>query len=143
MDQFPAYYYKQSAVIPVRGSGAGLRVLMISSRTRKRWVVPKGIVEPDLTPAESAAKEAVEEAGIEGRVLEPPIGHFEYAKWGGTCMVEVFVMRVETVRDRWLESFRERVWLSLEEASQRVQEDGLREILGRVPEFLVGVEERA
>ncbi|MBF0340828.1 MAG: NUDIX hydrolase [Magnetococcales bacterium] len=136
MGQFPEFYYKQSAVIPVRGLGAGLQVLMITSRTSRRWVIPKGIVEPDLDPAASAAKEALEEAGIEGRVWPEPLGVFEYAKWGGTCVVDVFVMRVDNVLDRWLESYRERAWLSLEEATQRIQEDQLREILARVPEFI-------
>ncbi|MBF0271788.1 MAG: NUDIX hydrolase [Magnetococcales bacterium] len=136
MSQFPDYYYKQSAVIPVRMNGDALQVLMISSRNKSRWIVPKGIVEPELSPADSAAKEALEEAGIEGRVWPQSIGVFEYEKWGGICVAEVFVMRVEKVRDHWLESFRERVWLSLDEAAQRVREEALRDMIRQVPDFL-------
>ncbi|MBF0428773.1 MAG: NUDIX hydrolase [Magnetococcales bacterium] len=136
MLQFTDYCYNQSAVIPVRGSGEALRILMISSRTSKRWVIPKGIVEPDLSPQASAAKEALEEAGIEGTVMPDSIGTYEYEKWGGTCVAQVFVMRVEKVHDHWLESFRERVWLSVEEAAQRVKEEKLREILRQVPTFM-------
>ncbi|MBF0125872.1 MAG: NUDIX hydrolase [Magnetococcales bacterium] len=136
MAQYPEYYYRQSAVIPVRGRGEALRVLMISSRTGKRWVIPKGIIEPDLSPAASAAKEALEEAGISGQVLPEPIGSYQYKKWEGTCVAQVFVMLVDTVQDQWLESFRQRVWLTLEEALQRVNEEKLREIMRLVPSFL-------
>lgn len=136
MTSYPAYYYRQSAVIPVRGEGESLRVLLISSRSRSRWIIPKGIVEPNLSPADSAAKEACEEAGIRGRVHPEPIGEYDYPKWGGTCVAEVYVMRVDEVLDRWLESFRERVWLTLDEAIERIQEEKLREIMAGVPDFL-------
>ncbi|MBF0613910.1 MAG: NUDIX hydrolase [Magnetococcales bacterium] len=140
MSPYPDYYYRQSAVIPVRGSGVELQVLMISSRTGQRWVIPKGIVEPNLTPAVSAAKEALEEAGIEGVVFSDSIGMFEYEKWGGTCVAEVFVMRVEKVRDQWLENTRERVWLSLEEAVNRTREGQLQKLMLQVPGFLARME---
>lgn len=136
MGEFPDYYYNQSAVIPIRGRGDDLRVLLISSRTNKRWVIPKGIIEPALSPEESAAKEAHEEAGIEGHVFPYRIGDFEYDKWGGTCKVQVFVMDVEKVHDHWLENFRERVWVTLEEATQRMREKALQTILQQVPVFL-------
>ncbi|MBF0190384.1 MAG: NUDIX hydrolase [Magnetococcales bacterium] len=140
MSQFPDYYYKQSAVIPVRMHAETLQVLMISSRNKSRWIIPKGIVEPELSPADSAAKEALEEAGIEGRVLPESIGVFHYEKWGGVCVAEVFVMRVEKVQDHWLESFRDRLWLPLEEAAQRVREEALRALIRQVPEFLARVD---
>ncbi|MBF0180994.1 MAG: NUDIX hydrolase [Magnetococcales bacterium] len=136
MSRYPDYYYNQSAVIPVRGSGQELRILLITSRSGKRWVIPKGIIEPDLSPAESAAKEAMEEAGIAGEVRPEPIGRYQYDKWGGTCEARVFVMRVDEVREQWLESFRKRGWFTLEEALRRVQEDDLKKIMRRLPEFL-------
>ncbi len=138
----PDYYYCQSAVIPFRrrhdpsappqGDGE-LEILMITSRKKKRWVLPKGVREPDLSPGDSAAKEALEEAGIEGTVSSQSAGTYRYAKWGGTCTVEVFTMQVEKVHDTWLESFRERQWVSLDEALARVREAGLRRILRDLP----------
>ncbi|MBF0296806.1 MAG: NUDIX hydrolase [Magnetococcales bacterium] len=136
MSQYPDYYYNQSAVIPVRGRGQELRILLITSRTGKRWIIPKGIIEPDLSPADSAAKEALEEAGIAGEVLPEPIGRYRYDKWGGTCDARVFVMRVEEVHEQWLESFRKRSWFTLEEALRRVREEELKKIMRRLPEFL-------
>ena len=125
----PAFYYSQSAVIPIRRRGGELEVLMITSRKKKRWVFPKGIREPDLSPWDSAAKEALEEAGIEGPVSPRSIGTYRYDKWGGTCTVDVFLMEVETLHESWLESFRERQWVSLDEAMVKVREEELRRIL--------------
>ncbi len=129
----PTYYYTQSAVIPFRRHGGGLEILMITSRKKKRWVLPKGIVEPELSAWDSAAKEALEEAGIEGAVSRESCGTYRYPKWGGTCTVAVFTMRVETVHETWLESFRERRWVSLDEAVARVREEGLKQILRALP----------
>ncbi len=125
----------QSAVIPYRDRGDGLEVLMITSRKRKRWVLPKGVKELDLSPQDSAAKEALEEAGIQGVVSEAPIGSYQYDKWGGTCTVEVFIMDVQNVLDEWEESYRDREWVSLEEAMRRVSEPELKRILRRLPDF--------
>ncbi len=135
MRQVPEHFYKQSAVIPYRGRGEKTEVLMITSRKRKRWVLPKGVKELDLSPQDSAAKEALEEAGIEGVVSEAPIGSYQYDKWGGTCTVEVFTMDVQKVLDEWEESYRGREWVSLEEAVRRVSESELKRILQRLPDF--------
>lgn len=125
----PDYYYKQSAVLPYRLVGDSIEILLISSRKRRRWIVPKGICEPHLSPAESAAKEALEEAGIEGAIGDLPIGCYSYPKWDGVCTVDVFAMRVHTVHPEWLEGHRLRVWLSRTVAAQRLQEPALRELV--------------
>ena len=125
MRRKPDYYYTQSAVIPYRKVDRDVEVLLISSRGKKRWVIPKGIREPSLSAAQSAAKEALEEAGIEGRVANEAVGTYKYSKWGGTCRVEVFAMEVVDIHETWPESFRERTWLSLEEAVERLDEPGL------------------
>jgi len=129
METKPDYFYRQSAVIPFRRGHAGLEIMLITSRKRRRWVVPKGIVEPGLTEAESAAKEALEEAGITGRVLPKPVGSFEYEKWGGTCQVAVYAMEVEQELATWLEEFRDREWVNSAEAADRVLEPKLKEMI--------------
>ena len=58
--------FSQSAVIPYRLSKNGLEILLITSLKRKHWIVPKGYIEFNLTPFESAKKEAYEEAGVLG-----------------------------------------------------------------------------
>jgi len=125
----PDCYYRQSAAIPYRWGPSGLQVLLIMSRRRRRWVVPKGIVEPDLSPSDSAAKEALEEAGVLGRVRPGPLGSYEYEKWGGLCRVEVYAMEVEQELAAWPEQFRSREWLTPAQAVARVREPALRELI--------------
>ncbi len=109
---------------------------MITSRKRRRWVIPKGVKEPELSPQDSAAKEALEEAGIKGAVTASSLGSYQYEKWGATCTVQVYLMEVETVLDKWLESFRDREWVSVATAAERVTEDELKSIIRRVPGLL-------
>ncbi|NET56922.1 MAG: NUDIX hydrolase [Symploca sp. SIO2E6] len=78
-------YIKQSGVIPYRLREGITEVLLITSINSKRWIIPKGLVEPGMTPQDSAAKEAWEEAGVIGEVLPTLMGTYDYRKWGGIC----------------------------------------------------------
>src|SRR6185436_20460387 len=101
--------------------GGAVQVMLITSRRGKRWTVPKGVVEPTLAPAASAAKEAFEEAGIRGELGSEPLGAFEYEKWGGTCHVEVYALHVREELDEWPESDRrQRRWLDIATAIDEV-----------------------
>lgn len=132
----PDYYYAQSAAIPYRMNRGELEILLITSRKKRRWLVPKGIVEPDLSACDSAAKEAQEEAGVSGNVSGTSIGAYRYEKWGGTCVVKVFPMRVERVAEAWPEPFRDREWVSLGEAVRRVRDPRLKTLIEGLPQFL-------
>jgi 8-oxo-dGTP pyrophosphatase MutT (NUDIX family) len=135
----PEWMYRQSAVIPYRFGANGFEVLLITSRKRKRWVLPKGVVEPGMTPADSAVKEAFEEAGIEGCVDDRPLGAYQYRKWGGTCSVEVFAMRVTRESYAWPEAdFRTREWIPVAEAAGRVDEAELKEMIAGLVECVRG-----
>ncbi len=120
----PAYYYNQSSVIPYRLRDGELEVLIVRSSKRKHWVVPKGIHEPGLTAQESAAKEALEEAGVEGLVEEAALGCYQYQKWGATCTVDVYAMEVRHVIPEadWQESYRTRRWVSIEQGASLVRQ---------------------
>ncbi|MBF0186505.1 MAG: NUDIX hydrolase [Magnetococcales bacterium] len=136
MADHPDHWYQQSAVIPFRISDDGsLEVMLITSRKKKRWVIPKGIIEPDMSPPASAAKEAEEEAGIRGHVYPDLLGTFTYDKWGGTCTCQVYVMRVEEVMEQWLENFRDREWVDLETAAQRMKENEMQNIMRSMTSF--------
>ncbi len=134
MAKLPGWIYEQSAVLPYRRRGDDLEVLVVTSRKGARWVLPKGIVEPGMTPAASAAKEAMEEAGVEGNVAARSLGKYRYRKWGGTCEVEVFAMEVSAELKDWPEShFRQRAWVSPEEAVKRLDHPKVRKLLRRLP----------
>ena len=138
MPQKAAYWYDQSAVIPYRRhhETAVLEVLLVTSRRRTRWVIPKGIIEPELTAQTSAVKEAFEEAGIRGNISEQPIGFYLYHKWKGVCRVEVFLLEVTDVFETWPEADeRDREWMNVAEAARRVREEDLKALLRKLPEF--------
>ena len=100
MAKVPDYYFDQFAVVPVRECADRIEILLITSRKRKRWVIPKGVKEPGLSGKDSAAKEALEEAGIEGVDYPSSVGTYQYGKLGGVCTVETYVMRVSTLHGR-------------------------------------------
>lgn len=134
----PDWCYRQSGVIPWRMKDGVLEILLITNRPGTRWVIPKGIVEPDLSPAESAAKEAWEEAGIKGLLSTQPAGRYDYRKWGGTCRVEVFHMQVMEICDAWPEQdIRYREWLAPDTATGRIAEPELRDMLLALKENLL------
>jgi len=118
----------QSGAIPVLDG----RVCMVTSRSGKRWVFPKGVIEPGHTPGEAALIEAWEEAGVVGTLDPEPIGNYVYDKFDCPHHVLVFRMRVIEVRDDWPErGLRDRAWLTVGDAIDRVDEPGLRELLRR------------
>lgn len=128
--------YEQSAVIPWKRIDGKLLVCMVTSRSGKRWIVPKGLIEPDMTPGESAAQEAWEEAGLRGEVSDEPVGHYSYKKWGGTCEVDVYLMRVKSEAETWLENEREKEWFSVSNAAKNAREKDLRKLIERLPDLL-------
>jgi 8-oxo-dGTP pyrophosphatase MutT (NUDIX family) len=137
----PSWFYAQSAVIPYVLDDDEIRIVLVTSRTRKRWVIPKGIIEPGLSPLESARQEALEEAGIKGKIFPQDIGTYSYKKWKGTCTVTVFVMQVRKMLDMWEEEWlRTRELVSIEEAIKRIDEEELKKMIQTVPAFVRGIE---
>lgn len=134
MTDKPSWLFTQSGVIPFRSRKGALEILLITSRKQKRLVIPKGVVEPGMSPDESALNEAYEEAGIRGEILGGPIGEYTYDKWGNTCHVTVFLLRVTEELDIWPEaSFRERSWMSAGKAATSVEESKLGAMITEVP----------
>jgi 8-oxo-dGTP pyrophosphatase MutT (NUDIX family) len=90
---------RQAAVIPMSDG----QVCVVSSRSGKRWVVPKGCLEPGKTAGEIALQEAWEEAGLVGLLYPEPVGSYVYEKAGSTCHVTVFRMQVTAAAADWPE----------------------------------------
>ena len=134
----PEYFFTQSAVLPYRFVDGKPEFMVIASRRGTRWVIPKGVKEPELSLRDSADKEALEEAGIRGVVDQEAIGDYDYAKWGGVCHVAVFPMAVsESVpEDAWEESHRERRWVGPKEARRLLDEPALRKLVGKLAKRL-------
>ena len=117
----------QAAAIPVRDDGL---VFMVTSRSRRRWVFPKGRIEAHQTAAEAARAEAWEEAGLVGEVDGESIGSYRYEKFGRDHTVAVFVLRFHRQLADWPEKGqRTGEWVTVEEALARVEEPGLRKLV--------------
>ena len=129
---------KQYAALPWRFTGAGREIMLISSRDTGRWVIPKGWPIKGLTPAETAAREAYEEAGLGGQVSKKPIGEFEYGKRlnGGKVQptkVEVFAFEQMVQHPEWPEQGQRKLqWFSVTEAAEAVEEPELKDIIRKL-----------
>lgn len=129
---------KQYAALPWRHTGGGREILLISSRDTGRWVIPKGWPIKGLTPAETAAREAYEEAGLGGQISKKPIGEFEYGKRlnGGKVQptkVEVFAFEQMVQHPDWPEQGQRKLqWFSVPEAAEAVDEPELKNIIRKL-----------
>ena len=125
----------QYAALPWRETEGTIEILLVTTRNTGRWIVPKGWPVDDHTPSESAAYEALEEAGVLGDTSVEPLGSFHYSKRRKSgevvsCKVFVFAMEVVRQRRRWAEkSARETCWCSLADARARVTDPGLRRLI--------------
>ena len=121
-----AEWIRQAAAIPVYNG----QICLVSSRNGRRWVIPKGLIDPGQTAGEAALQEAWEEAGLAGTLHTEPVGSYFYEKYGGICHVTVFLMQVNDEADDWPERLvRQRVWLPVDEVIDRIREQGLQEII--------------
>jgi 8-oxo-dGTP pyrophosphatase MutT (NUDIX family) len=102
----------QACAIPFRRNAGRIEFCLITSLKKKRWMFPKGIVDPGETVQQTALKEAFEEAGLRGRIVGAPLGVYQDAKWGATLAVTVLLMEVTGCDDDWHEgSLRNRRWV--------------------------------
>ncbi len=129
--------WPQSGVIPYRSNVSGVEVLLITSRRRSRWGIPKGMLALRLGPAASAGREAYEEAGVRGCVADRAIGSYHYQKWGLRWRVAVYPMAVNIVLDQWTElGLRERCWFPAQVAAQQAANVELRALIAALPALI-------
>lgn len=125
--------------MPYRADGtsidAPIRVMLVTSRATRRWVIPKGNAPAGMAPHAAAAMEAEEEAGVSGLVCPTPLGSYRYRKRranGASLMVDVDVFPLAVNRElpSWKEQDeRERRWFTLAEAAQCVDENDLGDLI--------------
>ena len=127
---------QQAAVLPFAYKKGILKILLVTSIGAKRWILPKGHIEPGLTDRESAEFEAFEEAGVVGNTQPRSIGTYTYRKrpekGGELYRVRVFAMEVTRILDKYPErALRKRRWMSVRKASKAVQEPDLKTLIER------------
>ena len=137
---------RQAGAIVYRTIENEVRVLLVTSRDTGRWVIPKGHIDAGLTPAQAAAREAYEEAGIKGTIRASfPLGFFSYFKKLRSgkvqaTMVEVYLIRADKQLKKWPERGQRRMsWVPAMEAARLVDEPSLARLFGRLLE-IAGIE---
>jgi 8-oxo-dGTP pyrophosphatase MutT (NUDIX family) len=115
------FNFNQSGVVPYRKKDNSYEVLLITSIKKKQWIIPKGYIEFNLTPFESAKKEAYEEAGVMGSNETIELGSYSIEKSIGKQNIKVFSMEVIKVLDDYPEkNVRKRKWFSIDEAASNI-----------------------
>jgi 8-oxo-dGTP pyrophosphatase MutT (NUDIX family) len=117
-----------------RRNKGGYQVLLITSRDRGRWIIPKGWRAKRLKDHKAAAREAKEEAGVRGKVQEKPIGSYAYPKIVDarerSVRVAVFLLDVRQQRNDWKERReRRRAWFDIGAALKEIEEPALRTLI--------------
>ncbi len=133
----------QYAALPFRIDAEGaLQVMLITSRETRRWVIPKGWPMRGVKPHGVAAREAYEEAGLEGEIGRRGIGFYYYHKRlkDGSAVpvcVEVYPFRVARQHARWPErDERQCRWLDPEAAAGLVAEESLAGLIRAFAEMM-------
>jgi len=129
---------RQVAALCWRKEKGRKEVLLITSRDTERWIVPKGWPIKGLSDAQSAMREAWEEAGVRvGADKARPAGRFFYDKAledGGVIPIVAQLYKVRLrkgdLADRFPEADeRKRLWVPARKAAKLVREPELKAIL--------------
>jgi 8-oxo-dGTP pyrophosphatase MutT (NUDIX family) len=126
----------QYAALPYRVAEE-IEILLVTSRETQRWVIPKGWPMKAKKPHAAAAREALEEAGVSGKIAKTPFGAYRYVKRlkNGAplvCSVDVFPLQVVRQRKRWPEQHQRTAhWFTVAEAAESVDEPELQALIAR------------
>lgn len=132
----------QFAALCYRIRNNEVQICLITSRRTKRWILPKGWPMHNQTPAEAAATEAWEEAGLTGKPFDICLGVYSYTKVRGKnilpILVLVYPMRIKNVHTDWPEAHqRKRRWMTPAKAAKKLQQPALKEIVANFSPALV------
>lgn len=123
---------RQAAVIPYRIRKARVEIALVTRSKGRGWIVPKGSLDEGERPRDAAIREAEEEAGLRGVVTQRPLGRYHHVKRKNRHRVEVYLMRVTNVRQRWLEDdVRQRRWMRIADAAACLRQE-LRQLMRRL-----------
>lgn len=112
-----------------------VQILLITSRRRKRWIVPKGWPMDGKTPAQCALTEAWEEAGVTGDASDACIGVYSYARLREgeddiPCLALLYPVKVDRLKKKFPErKDRRRKWVSRKNAAKLVHERELSKLI--------------
>ena len=125
---------KHSAIIPFwfDPQKKKYRFVLIKANINQDFIVPKGKIESYLSAAESAAKEAEEEAGVLGQHNLTAIGRWERNE----KRIPVFLLEVQRLLQVYKEDYRTRILVYEDEYQDFISDPSLLGILDRAVQIL-------
>jgi ADP-ribose pyrophosphatase YjhB (NUDIX family) len=105
----------------------GIEILLVKKPLSQNWGIPKGKLVEGLSLAENAAKEAFEESGVRGKIVQETAGSYRAMKRRGdhqiVIEVSVFLLEVTSVAKQWPEKATRLVrWCTIPEAIRLFRE---------------------
>lgn len=117
----------QVAAVCYRRTTLSLEFLLVNTSAGK-WTFPKGRLCPWLSPSEAAAREALEEAGVRGRIQETCFAHYRDVKRAlghdnrsREILIAAYLLEVRSLSTPH-EPDRNPTWFPLGEAKERLAE---------------------
>lgn len=131
----------QAGAVVFRTDGGSVRILLVRARRDPSvWVFPKGHLEEGESHVAAALREAQEEAGIEGTVVGLAGPTLTFQSGDEQVAVEYYLVRLTA--EAASPEGREKVWLSPDEALERLifqnARDLLRAALREIERFRAG-----
>ncbi|WP_372808106.1 NUDIX hydrolase [Pontiella sp.] len=121
---------KQYGAIPFIRGDEGLKVVLVTSAAGY-WIFPKGQYEKEHGKQGTAELEALEEAGVEGKLLKKRAYRTKVViKSGERVRLTLYALDVRSIRKKWKEDYRrKRVVVSVSKAFKLIDSSALRECL--------------
>ena len=125
----------QFGAICYRVKDGTIQILLVTTRRTGRWMVPRGWPIDATTPAQTALREAWEEAGVRGKVTGNCVGVYSYIKELDDdddlpCLVALFPVKVQDLEKSYPErKERKRRWFTPKKAAEKLDEPELSQIV--------------
>jgi 8-oxo-dGTP pyrophosphatase MutT (NUDIX family) len=112
----PRSFGFQVAAVCYRRSGSTVEFLLINT-SAGRWTFPKGRVNDGLSPVAAAEREALEEAGVIGRIEARHFASYLHCRRDEELVIRAFLMEVHRVSPP-MERYRTPRWVGLKQAKR-------------------------
>ena len=124
---------KKVGVIPFKTDGDSVSILLITSSRSGRPVFPKGNLEEGESFKKGGKREAFEEAGIKGKILDDfpmtcTINNQTDSR--NKSPVRFYPMLVTKIHKKWPEDdIRKRTWMPLNLALSKIKDDDIAKVI--------------
>ncbi len=121
----------QAGGVVFRPDAGPIQVLLVRARKDPRkWVFPKGHIEPGESASVAALREVFEEAGVEGELLGPIGSPLEFVSDIELVRVQYFLIRM--IAEVPSPEGREKRWLPIPDAKAQLDFRDARDLLTAV-----------